>query len=155
MVMPQHDDSGVSHGLSSTEIESSGPAGTAVIGRPFPMSTSVETACRRLAGTCDEGLQLLSKMVQEPRDAEWAKEMEFKLRDHLLTAQPGKYSIRAIECRSTLCAAEVESPYGPYLGGPYSFVAANNLYNGPSFLGYETGELGTKVTVTLQMFERR
>jgi hypothetical protein len=155
MVLPQHDDGGASHGLSSAEIESPGPAAAAVMGRPFPISTSVATDCRRLAGTCDEGLQLLSKMVQEPRDAEWAKEMESRLRAHFLTAQPGKYSIRAIECRSTVCAAEVASPDGPYLGGPYSFVAANDLYNGPSFLGYETGELGATVTVTPQMFERR
>lgn len=78
-----------------------------------------------------------------------------KLRDHFITAEPGKFSIRAIECRTTLCAAEVESPYGPYLGAHYSFVGANNLYNRPSFLGYETRELGVRVTVTLQIFERR
>lgn len=67
-----------------------------------------------------------------------------------LLAQPGKHSSIALGL-SILIGISLWS----VSWSPYSFVAANNLYSGPSFLGYETGELGAKVTVTLQMFERR
>lgn len=124
----EHDHRSGSQTVSSADFEASAAASAVVIGRRFPMSASVEAGCRRLGGLCDEDLQLLSKMAQEPRDAEWAKEMESNLRDHFVTAEPGEFSIRAIECRTTLCAAEVESLYGPYLGGHYSFAVTKEPY---------------------------
>lgn len=139
---------------SSVDAEASDA--TAVIGRPFPVSNSVEAGCRRFSGSCDEELEgLLSKFAQEQRDLAWATDMEAKLRDHIMTAEPNKFSIRAIECRATRCVVEVASLYGPLLGAPYSFVESNNLYNGLSVLGYEANEHRARITVTLQTFERR
>ena len=92
-----------------------------VIGRPFPMSPSVEGPCRKeiakdpKTASCDRVLDLLSAMAREPRDPAWAFEAETRLRD-LINANPKLFTIRAIECRTSLCAIEVASTYGQYLG---------------------------------------
>lgn len=129
---------------------------TAVIGRPFPVSTSVEATCRLLGGSCDEKLDgLLTEFAQQPRDPAWAPDMETTLRNHLTTAEPDKYTIRALECRTTLCAVEVASLYGAYHGAPYVFVRGNDLFNGSAMYGYESSQSMERVTVTLRTFERR
>lgn len=129
---------------------------TAVIGRVFPVSDSVEAGCRLLGGSCDEKLDgLLSHFAQEARDPAWASQVEATLRNYIAKAEPDKYSIRAIECRTTVCLVELASPYGPYLGAPYAFVRANNLFNGSVVFGYESNQYLGRVTVTLRAFERR
>jgi len=136
------------------DAEASDPAD--VIGHPFPVSASVEASCRGLGSSCDEHLEgILSQFAQEPRDPAWAKEMEAKLRDQVMTAEPDKFSIRAIECRTTLCVVEVASLQGPYRAAPYAFVRSNNLFNGSAMYGYESNEYQAMITVTLRTFVRR
>ena len=44
-----------------------------VVGRPFPVSPTVEKMCRHFKLTCDETLEgLLSQFAQEPRDPPWS-----------------------------------------------------------------------------------
>lgn len=153
-------DSGAEPQISlSIEPEVTDP--DAVIGRPFPISASVESNCRHWSKNdagdmCGEVQQLLSKMAQEPRDPTWARKMEEALRDHVTTEEPGKFSIRAIECRTSVCAVEVESIHGPYLGGIYpDHPASKDLSTWLPIRAYETNEYGARVTVTVMTFTRR
>jgi hypothetical protein len=94
-------------------------------------------------------------MAQEPRDPAWAPDMETKLQD-LVMAEPNKFSIRDIECRMSLCAVEVASVYGPYLGKINSNNPLdNNLFTWFGMFGYETDPSAARITVTLLTFKRR
>ena len=106
---------------------------------------------------CDEVRQLLSQMAQEPRDPAWAADMETKLRDDVMTVEPGKYSIRAIECRASLCAVEAASLDGLYFGHLDSNEYLDRkLLKGMDNFGYEIDpSSGSRVTVTVRMFKRR
>lgn len=126
-----------------------------VVGRPFPLSPSMEAACRVDAAGCAPVLRLLKQFSQQPRDPIWAGKMEAGLRD-LVMSEPG-YSIRAIECRASLCAAEVASglgmfnfitPTGPYgtdpsLSGLHAFYSETAYEHDPAY-----------ATVTLMTFRR-
>jgi hypothetical protein len=132
-----------------------------VIGQPFPVSVSVENSCKRdLAemgegATCGKVLRLLSDMAQEPRSPAWATSMEEKLRSMVL-ADPKEFTIRGIECRLSLCAIEVASPNGPYLGEQsYKDSIASGISRSIGMHAYEIGPSSVRITVTLLMFERR
>lgn len=130
---------------------------TAMIGRPFPVSASVEFTCRKLGGSCDEELDgLLSKFAHEPRDPAWAAEMETRLREFILTSEPGKFSIRAVECRTSLCVVEVASGFGAYIDHLESSESlSKDLFGWIGTHGYEVDQASARVTVTLQTFMRR
>ncbi len=131
-----------------------------VIGPPFPVSPSVEASCKRLSTPasdfCEGAHRLLDKMSRERRDPAWASEMEQKLRDHIATSEPGKFTIRALECRSSVCILEVESILGPYTGG---FRSGSPLYKQLDWdlpaRGYETNVDSARVTVTLMPYTRQ
>lgn len=131
-----------------------------VIGRPFPVSESVAAACR--AGPCLAVVQLLSKFAHEPRDLQWASDIEARLGE-LVMAEHGEFTIRAIECRQSLCVAEVAS-----IHGSFSFntrirpngtdanheLSWKDLWVGIGDFGYEMDPSGARITVTLQVFSR-
>jgi len=137
----------------------------AVIGRAFPISAAVEADCKRKQDyICNDVQQKLSKMRQEPRDPVWAPEMEALIQhDVLLEEQPDRFRIRYIECRTSLCAAEVESTlsmsgtYGSYMGGMQVHHDALNaaLHTNFNTFAYETDPSGARVTVTVITFSRR
>jgi hypothetical protein len=147
--------------LSPLDTEASNPSD--VIGRPFPVSASVEaerTSCVARGstdvGVCDVVQRLLLKMAQEPRDPLWATDMEAKLRQHLTTTEQGTLSIRTIECRTSLCAVEVASLSGPYFGNLDSNAFLHeSLFTWMATHGYEPDPSGASITVTLITFERR
>lgn len=125
-----------------------------VVGRPFPLSPSMNAECRADVG-CAPALRLLKQLSKEPRDPIWASTMEAGLRD-LVMSQPG-YSIRAIECRASLCAAEVASGLGMFnftaQTGPYgSDPSLSSLYAFYSETAYEHDP--AYATVTLMTFRR-
>lgn len=64
---------------------------------------------------CAKRFDLLSEMSQEPRDEVWAAEAEVRLRS-LIMAEPTPFTVRAVECRTSLCAIELASIYGGYHG---------------------------------------
>jgi hypothetical protein len=95
-------------------------------------------------------------MTEEPRDPEWAPAAESMLRDFIETTDPGKFSIRALECRTSICAVEVESIYGPFSGRVLGYEPlADELRRDAPMLGFEADEFGTRMTVTVFTFIRR
>lgn len=128
----------------------------AVIGRPFPMSESVKSSCPReiaMRSSCIEVLDFLDQMAEEPRDPHWATVMEARLRQWILRS--GDWTIRSIECRTSACAVEVSSLYGPLLGFRYGDPPHGALFNWIGLIGYETHPSSARVTVTLKTFKRR
>src|SRR5579871_4348760 len=100
-------------GDSSSATESTpqdSPDAQSVQGRAFPVSRSVKASCR--VG-CEDLNEVLSQFAQQPRDPVWARSAETKLRN-LVLKENGKYTIRAIECRTSLCVIEVASIYGSF-----------------------------------------
>lgn len=125
-----------------------------VVGRPFSLSPAMEAECRLDAG-CAPVLRLLKQFSQQPRDPAWAAKMEAGLRD-LVTSQPG-YAIRAIECRASLCAAEVASGMGMFnfitpTGPDGTDPALSSLHAFYSETAYEHDP--AYATVTLMTFRR-
>lgn len=129
-----------------------------VIGRPFPLSASVEEDCERFRDEICTGLRrTLDQMAKEPRDPRWASRIEEVLRNRMITLEPGKFVIRNIECRSSACAVEVESRIGSFSGGSgsYEFDKANGIYLDQISHGYERdGNLNVTVTVATYVREK-
>jgi len=156
--VPQ-DESSRPGGPSVLEGEGSDP--NAVIGRAFPVSTSVEAMCKKISSkgedACADTHQVLAEFAQQPRDPTWASSMEGRLRD-LVMSEPG-YTIRTLECRTSLCVAEVAS-----INGMFNFITPvgsdpalhRDLMPGVGETGYEIDPSSmARITVTLMPFERR
>jgi hypothetical protein len=123
-----------------------------VIGRPFPVSKSVDEGCTE--SYCSEWRGLLGKFAQEPRDPRWAAQTEADLRA-LALAEPEKYTVRSVECRSSLCVIEVASLFGGFSGIPTTSALYGKLFNGGAEFGFERDPSSARITVTVQTFERR
>jgi len=80
-----------------------------LVGLPFELSPSVRANCRLWEGDCKEMDAFLERMKAEPRNTEWAREMEARIEKAVTSGERGKFRIRALECRSTRCALEVAS----------------------------------------------
>jgi hypothetical protein len=131
-----------------------------VVGRPFPLSPSVMRQCvSRLPSEsdCPQLMEFLLKFERESRSATWALDMEGQLKKALTHIDPGKFSVRAIECRSNRCFAEVSAPFEWHLGDIDSFPELSARLYGPVVgnLGFEAGPNGEKIIVTAMGFERR
>lgn len=142
---------------------------TDVVGRKIPISDSILTDCKRTIEVRGDGtpcalfMPFLERMTQEPRDQKWALEMEASLRDYILT-DPAELTIRALECRQSLCVAELVSNYGRLdIGGKWvkNKVLEKELYPDTGYMGYESDPsgnnaiYGVKKHVTVEMFTRR
>lgn len=125
-----------------------------VIGRPFPLSSSIAATCKRDPDVCKEAHGWLEKMVQEPRDQQWAARAEESLRETIL-AEGDKFSIRTLECRQTVCAVEVASIHGPLFTLKAEELMAYRLWGKTLIMGYETNENEMRVTVTVWIYERK
>ena len=125
----------------------------AVVGRPFPISESVVSSCLDDGVSCNHVKALIDQFVEQPRDLFWAPEMEAGLRE--VFSQSSDITIRAIECRTSLCAAEVASPQRPYSGIPATVPLYEKLFNGPGVYAYESDPSSFRVTVMLITFKRR
>lgn len=125
-------------------------------GHTFPVSKSVRSDCEgnsRGVGICVDVAQLLKTFNEEPRDVSWASDMEARIRT-FVNSEEGKFTIRALECRTSVCAVEVESIHGPYLGVDYETQVANGVEDSVASFGDEKDALGQDVTVTLRLIER-
>jgi hypothetical protein len=148
----------VTLGLSfvSAGSETTVVGNASLVGRPFPLSPSVASTCTDLSfAPCAEEHRLLSAFAQEPRDDAWADKMETKLRDYI-QQYPG-FSIRTLECRTSLCMAEVVSAQGafqhraPAIGSDLFREVQSEF----GLFGYERGKDGASMTVTQLAFSRR
>jgi len=126
-----------------------------VIGRPFPMSASVSTSCKRLTGgLCEEFLRPLSAFAEEPRDAVWAPSAEEKLRRYV-EAGPSDISLRSVECRQSLCVIEVAAiPGRPYFGLDGDEEKSFGLDKVNAMHGYEVAPSTDRITITLLIYQR-
>ena len=128
------------------------------IGRPFPVSPSVERECMRAIRpgvTCIATREFLAELSKEPRNIPWARDQERRLEAGINALGPDKYAIRSIECRSTRCAVEVAANdvyLGDIEGDP---ELEQNLLPGIATLALEKGSNGERIVVTVSTFERR
>jgi hypothetical protein len=140
-----------------TPQESGNRAGESVeVGRPFPIPRSIRDVCEKGPGhVCDVVLPEIDKMGKERRDLAWAPAAEQRLLE-LLGSATGQFTVRALECRTSLCVAEVASSGGPHPGiGGYRAEVDNGLYSRGVLTGYEESDQGVRVTVRLFVYERR
>jgi hypothetical protein len=136
-------------GAHQTASESGIDLATALVGRPFPVSNSVAAGCK--ADGCPELDQALAKFADEPRDPVWASKIEEKLREFIATDP--QYTVRNLECRSTLCFAEVTSILGGFNDGIKSNDSLHGLlYTDNRVFGYERDPSSGRITVTLVKF---
>jgi len=127
-----------------------------VAGRPFPLSGSIVENCKEVPDRCSDAHKLLSKMASEPRDPAWAERLERMIQDWVTSQEPGEYALRSLECRQTVCAAEVTSKLGrfhdiPKLGSELGL----EVFPGLGITGHEKDASGAWITVTLVVCERR
>jgi hypothetical protein len=131
-----------------------------VIGVPFLVPASLERVCvlgERKQGVdlCERQHNLLAEMAKQPRDLAWAAKTETLIQDEVLSLSPGDFFIRNIECRSSICAVELESPTSWYSGASYEFDAANGLVDGVTMGGaVETDSEGRQVKVSVVLFTK-
>jgi hypothetical protein len=134
-----------------------------VIGILFPVSASINSACKPLSPSgagaiCDRLKRDLSDMAAEPRDPSWAVDMETKLQNFVESQRSDVFSVRNIECRATRCAIEVASPYGNYFASvfPLGNSLGDQLHATGNFaVATETETTGEKLTVVLYTYARR
>lgn len=128
------------------------------VGRSFPVSPSIERECIRASRPrpmCLGTLEILAKFTKETRNISWARSQERQLEAAINALGPDKFLIRAIECRSTLCAVEVagDSIYVGDLEEDSDFE--KNFIASDSTFAFETGPSGERIVVTLMTFEPR
>lgn len=146
------------HGsASSTKIPSATSIDESVIGIPFPISDSVREVVELHAKDMeyDRGvIEPLARFSGEPRDDEWASAIERELRD-VVRRSNGAFSIRNVECRRTICAWEVESaPWEHPRWLPHDVQSRLNVVSGDALAATERRPNGSKVAVTLQIYDR-
>jgi hypothetical protein len=133
-----------------------------VVGHPFPASESILAACGKAnpQRSCEPNKKLLADMAQEPREEPWATLAERAIRA-LVELEPGTerprevtYTIRALECRTSICFVETASIMGAFTTQLYYFEKSNGLTAQYSIDSSETDPYGNKVHVTLWPFVR-
>ena len=127
-----------------------------VVGRPFPLSASTQDACEPPASVRDICALLeceLAQFTSESRDSAWAGPMEERLLESL-SARSELTEIRTIECRRSLCVAEV-SMSAFFIAEPDSrFYIDNKLRFGHSIYGHEVDSNVAPVWVEVVVFIR-
>lgn len=137
-----------------------------VVGQPFAVSESILARCeptresyRPLA--CESDKRLLAEMAEEPREEPWATEAERAIQA-LVELEPGTqmpravtYTIRALECRTSICFVETASIFGGFHSRFYPFEKNSGLHAEYPVDSVETDKTGAKVHVTLWPFTRR
>lgn len=122
-------------------------ADSSVIGRPFALSASMQAELSK-SEAFRPARDRLDQMARESRDTDWANAKETEIQ----ALMEGRYSIRNIECRATICAVEVVR----LAGDPFDVItfqqglAKINLF-GPEYLtnANEAGDDRDKLWVTL------
>ncbi len=130
-------------------------AGDAFGAGSFPVSASVQKLCQQPAGC--EGLKAALREVEhEPRDSGWATDMEKDLKEYAQSLGSNKYTVRSVECRTSLCAIEVAflADLLPF-ALPHDSPLGSRLSATESWTGKEINQLGAAVTVMLSIYRRQ
>lgn len=125
-------------------------------GIPFPTSDSIRNTCAEYSGlksgSCRDHEAALTRLAKEGRDEKWAPLMEDAIAS--LVAPHQNYSIRSIDCRTTVCAVEIESILGVFdRSAPEKLK--NKLERVDTINGYERNDSNQRVTVTAISFKRK
>jgi hypothetical protein len=123
-------------------------------GAPFPVSEAIEVECayyeRRKIG-CGDVREILKKIEEEKTDNQWAPVMENRLRAAL--GKDPELRIRALACRSSVCAVEAE---GPQVLSPILRPLRDDLFSEEGIRAYEDPDNGRgTVWVSLLVFTRQ
>jgi len=130
-----------------------------VAGQPFSVSESVVEACKPAKPgvfrweACDRANELLIEMAKEGRDEVWAAATEKLLRAYA-QQEAGRFTIRALECRQTICFIETASIFGGLPDAGYRFFADHGLKREYSVEAFESDDSGARLTITLFPFIR-
>ena len=127
--------------------------------RGFPVSASILASCEFRDGSrpmhsCETNKKLLDAMADEPRNEPWASSAESAIRA-LVEQESGKFTIHALECRSSICFVETGSLLEGFHSPFYQFEKRSGLRAGFPIHGSETIADGSKVYVTLYPFSRK
>lgn len=135
--------------------------GFSVVGQPFPVSESVAEACKPATPgafrweACDRVNALLVQIATEPRDDVWATAMEQQLRAYA-EAQPVNLTIRALECRKTICFIETAAAFPGDLPMPdYRWREKLGLGKEYPVNASERDAAGMRWNITLFPFRRK
>jgi hypothetical protein len=123
-------------------------------GAAFPISESIEAECadleRKKIG-CVDTRKALEKIEKERTDYHWAAEMENRLR--VAYGQIPGMRIRALACRSSVCAVESE---GPNVLSPIWGPLSDDLFPEDNIRTYEDVDNGrATIGVSLLVFTRQ
>jgi hypothetical protein len=127
---------------------------------PFRPSRSIQERCRTqpvpTADSCKEVGTFLEEMSRELRDAPWAASTELRLRA-VVAARGDGTQIRALECKTSLCAIETLSPGDQHLAilGQAEQEAAGIVDDGDFVLAWEEDPTHGRVTITVRIFTIR
>ena len=130
------------------------------VGSPFRPSPSIEKRCRTrpvpTADSCSEVSRLIEEMSREDRDEAWATRTESQIRIVVAARQDGT-QIRALECKTSLCAIETVSPAIEHLVilGQAEQESTGVIDDGDYVLAWEEDPARGRVTITARVFSRR
>lgn len=124
------------------------------VNQPLPISDSVLQFCQK-TDRCESVFIVLRELAQEPRDLTWAPRTEDILRRFVQSYPEGRYSIRAIECRTSGCVMEVSSPVGslPLMYGHPLFD--DSMLERINRLGFEYDDSGKRTVVDFRILVKR
>lgn len=134
-----------------------------VVGQPVPVSESILTACESTQNSvklrhCRTMRKLRDAMTEEPREEPWASDTEQAIRT-LVELEPGTgypravtYTIRALECRRSICFLETASIIESFHTELSDFERNRDLRAEYSINSIEIDEPGNHVHVTLYPF---
>jgi hypothetical protein len=149
----------------SPDVDKAQGVDLSVVGRPFPVSESILAACgprdSNPSRSCGPNKKLLDEMAEEAREEPWATAAERSIRG-LVELEPGTelprtvtYTIRALECRTSICFVETSSIMGGFATQLYYFEKTSGMRAQYPIGSTEIDEYGSQVHVTLWPFVRR
>jgi hypothetical protein len=127
---------------------------------PFRQSKSIQERCRTkpvpTPESCKKAMELLEEMSREERDPEWATRAEARIRAVVFARQDGT-QIRALECKTSLCAIEAVSPGSEHLVifRQAEQESAGIIDDGDFVLAWEEDPMHGRVTITGRIYSRR
>jgi hypothetical protein len=137
-----------------TEASVDESAGSKSAGIPFPVSASVLQYCEHLSGagsaSCTDHIGVFAQLEKEKRDPVWAPSVEAEIAA-VVNSDPA-FHIRALECRTTVCAVEIESIQAAIR---LSFDHLDDhLSRVDRIIGYERNSANELIKVTSITFKR-
>ncbi len=126
-----------------------------ILRQPYVLSESIKEECARIAhlakADCNDHLSAIARLENEVRDAGWADATEASIR-LIVESEPG-YRVRSLECRSSICALEVESPTDVFSQKHFQAISAR-ISDIDRVFTYEYPSQGVRVKVTSITFQR-